>query len=77
MTKPTALKIVNPILGILLLAQLLSGMLAPVIPRDWFGALHLGGGILLALVAALHVILNWSWIKATYFPQRPDPASRP
>lgn len=68
MTKPKALKLVNPILGILLLAQLLSGMLAPVIPPDWFGPLHLGGGLLLALAAALHLILNWSWIKATYLP---------
>ena len=77
MNKPKALKIVNPILGLLMVSQCLSGMLAELLPPIWFEVLHQGGGLLLILVAALHVILNWPWIRATYFTQSPTPASRP
>jgi heme A synthase len=76
MNKTSALKIVNPILAILLLAQLLTGISGPVLPRDWFILLHQGGGLLLAIAAALHVFLNWSWIKATFFTPRSTPDSR-
>jgi hypothetical protein len=65
--KPQAiLKVLNPILGILVLCQMLTGVTGSLMPRDTFEILHEGGAILLALAAALHVTLNWNWIKANY-----------
>ncbi len=71
MTKVTALKIINPLLGLLLLSQILTGLLSDHIPYEVFDAVHGGGGIALAVLATLHVILNWSWIKANFFRKAP------
>ncbi len=71
MKKTDVLKVVNPILGILLLNQILTGLLADMLPREVFGVLHQGGGIAFAVLAVLHLILNWNWIKANYF-QKPS-----
>ena len=67
MTRSSALKAINPILAVLLANQLLTGFFADSLSRDSFEVLHQGGGILLAIVAALHLILNWSWVRATFF----------
>lgn len=71
MKKNTALKIVNPILGILLLCQVLTGLLHSLLPRDVFEILHQANGIALALVASIHLILNWNWVKASFFQRTP------
>lgn len=70
MTKTIALKIVNPVLGVLLLSQALTGLVHGFLPRRLFEVVHQGNGIMLVLVAAIHVSLNWNWIKANLF-QRP------
>lgn len=66
MQRNTALKIVNPILGLLLLNQILSGIFGHSLSHEWFETLHKNGGLALALAAALHVILNWNWLKANF-----------
>jgi len=66
MRKNTALKILNPVLALLALAQLLSGTLHALLPRDVFGVVHPWGGALLAACIALHVTLNWSWVSANF-----------
>jgi len=66
MTRTTALKIVNPVLGVLVFSQVLSGLLGAALPPDAFETLHEGGGILLGIVALLHLALNWNWVRATY-----------
>jgi len=71
MKKNSVLKIVNPILGVLLLNQVLTGLLHDVLPHKVFEVLHEGGGIVFAIVAVLHVILNWNWIKANFFRKPP------
>jgi hypothetical protein len=67
MTKTVALKIVNPILGAVVLTQVLTGFLNGLMSRDVFETVHLVGGILIVIMVALHVTLNWPWIKATFF----------
>lgn len=67
MTRLSALKLVNPILGVLVFSQVLTGLVGAMLPRELFGVLHKGGGIACGSVAVLHVVLNWNWIKANYF----------
>lgn len=74
MKRNTALKGINPILGVFLVNQILTGLLNKILPYGLFQVLHKGGGVLFALAAILHVILNWSWITANFF--RKPPASR-
>ena len=66
MTRTSVLKIVNPILGVLLLNQVITGLLHDVLPHEAYEVLHGGGGIVFAIVALLHVMLNWNWIKANF-----------
>ena len=67
MTRNTALKILNPILGLLALNQITTGLLRELLPPDVFLIIHKGGGITFAVAASLHVILNGNWIKANFF----------
>jgi hypothetical protein len=78
MNRNTLLKILNPLLGLLVLNQILTGLLADEIMQrspDAFEVLHVGGGVTLSIVVAWHLILNWSWVKATYF-KKPAPAAK-
>ena len=71
MKRNTALNILNPILGLLFLNQVITGLLADSIPPDTFEVLHVGGGIAFAVAAVLHVVLNWSWVKANFLKKAP------
>jgi hypothetical protein len=66
MNKTKALKLLNPILGVLVLNQLLVGLLHDALPREVFEVMHEGGGILLVLGVLLHLILNWNWVRANF-----------
>ena len=73
MTKNTMLKILNPLLGLLVVNQIATGLLADELFKvspNAFEMLHETGGILLAVLTVAHLILNWNWIKATYFKKR-------
>jgi uncharacterized membrane protein YraQ (UPF0718 family) len=74
MQRNTVLKIVNPVLGLVVLSQLVTGTLHGVLPRQVFETMHHGGGIVVAAAVLLHVLLNWNWVKATYFRRRPTVA---
>ena len=67
MDKNILLKVVNPLLAILMLNQPFSGLLSSVTDWDIFESLHVGGGILLVLVAVVHLMLNWRWVAANFF----------
>jgi hypothetical protein len=67
MSQAGALVIVNPILGLLLACQAVTGLFHDALPPELFEVVHVGGGITLIAVAAAHVILNRGWIKARYF----------
>ena len=71
MKRNSALKMVNPILGILFVNQIVTGLIHGRLSYETYEVLHGGGGILLALVAVLHVILNWNWIRASYCRKTP------
>jgi hypothetical protein len=60
MSRTTALKLLNPLLAVLFLLQLASGLMPAVFPYN----VHRAAGILLALGIGLHVYLNWTWIRA-------------
>jgi hypothetical protein len=66
MTRTAILKVLNPILGIFLINQVITGLLNETLPHEAFEVLHATGGITLAAVAVLHVILNWNWVKANF-----------
>lgn len=66
--KPTTmLKVLNPILAILIINQALTGLMADQLSHEAFEVLHEGGGLLLVIVAAAHLFLNWGWVKASFF----------
>lgn len=70
MKQNTMLKVLNPLLGILIINQILTGIFADALPREAFEIMHQTGGFLLAAGVSLHVILNWRWIKANYFKKK-------
>ena len=69
--KNNLLKIINPLLAVLLLNQVAAAMLHGVISKDAFEFLHEGGGVVLTIVAVIHVFLNWNWVKANLLPKKP------
>jgi hypothetical protein len=71
--RATALKILNPVLACLVLAQVTTGLCRGFLSRSVFGGVHLWGGILVAVAAVTHLALNWNWVRTVYFkpPARP------
>lgn len=70
MNKRNLLKIVNLLLGLLILSQATTGLFHDILPRGVFEFLHEGGGLILFVFVLLHVYLNWAWVKANLFPGR-------
>ena len=66
MQKNTVLKVVNPVLVVLILNQPFSGFLYSLTDWDAFETMHVGGGILLLMFAAIHLILNWKWVQVNF-----------
>lgn len=71
MKRNDALKIVNPILAVLVVNQILTGLFGRSLSHGAFEVFHKDGGFVLAGVAVLHLILNWNWVKANYFKRKP------
>ena len=65
------LKVLNPVLALLVLCQLTTGLCSDILPEGVFEPVHMGGAILLALAALTHLVLNFNWVKASYFARRP------
>lgn len=74
-TKQQALKIVNPIIGILFIVQAATGIFHAVIPYEVFEKLHVPVGFLLAAGVTMHIILNWNWFESI-FAKRKKPAAK-
>lgn len=66
MKRSSVLKIMNPILGVLLVNQIATGLLHESLSHEAYEILHGGSGLLFAVAAALHVIMNWNWVKANF-----------
>ncbi len=60
------LKVVNPILAVVFLFQVLTGLMHSIIPESLYETLHGGGGGLLLVIAIIHVVLNWGWVKSNF-----------
>lgn len=70
MTKERWLRVLVPIQGFVLLSQLTTGLNADRIPDTVYEFVHEGGGILLVMLVAIHVGLNWDWVRM-YFRRSP------
>lgn len=69
MKRSTALKILNPILLVLFVSQAMTGLFHTKISYKAFEFFHEGGGKILIALIAVHIILNFNWVKANYFPK--------
>lgn len=67
MSKNKALKVVNVVLLVLLVNQAATGMLRMKLSHAVFEWGHERAAWVLLAVAAVHVALNWNWVKTNYF----------
>ena len=65
--KKFILKILNPIIALLLINQVFTALISGALSHELFEKLHQTGGLLLLLGVVIHLLLNWSWVKTTYF----------
>ena len=73
MKKGNLLKVLNLILGILIINQALTGALRERLSNATFEYLHKGGALLLVAGIVIHLIKNWTWVKAVYFSKKTGP----
>jgi hypothetical protein len=67
MKRNTALKILNPVLAILLINQVLTGLFGHELSHEAFEIFHRKAALVLVAFVIVHVILNFNWIKVSYF----------
>jgi hypothetical protein len=67
MKRNTALKILNPLLFLFFINQTVTVLLREHLSHKTFGLFHKTGGAIFICLIALHIILNFNWIKANYF----------
>lgn len=72
MKKQAVLRVLNPVLFLLMLYQGVTGFFR-VSLYEHFKAVHPIAGALLILLATLHLILNWSWVRSQYLARRKTP----
>jgi hypothetical protein len=73
MPKAQILKVVNPLVGVLLVVQAFSGIFRDSLSRNAFEILHEVNGFVFLAAVAVHVTLNWSWIKANFLSKKTNP----
>jgi hypothetical protein len=66
MNKGRMLKVLNPIVAILFLNQLGTGIFRGSLSYETFEVLHQGGAIVFAIAVVAHVALNWNWVRGTF-----------
>lgn len=70
MSKQSYLKIVNPLLGLLVINQAVTGIFHLYLSNRAFTILHEWNGFVLSAMVVVHVALNWSWVRAQFWPYR-------
>ena len=70
MSRNKGLKVVNVVLLVLLINQAATGMLAIKLPYKAFQWAHERAAFVLLAVAAVHLVLNWNWVKTNYFKKK-------
>ncbi|MBI4775681.1 MAG: DUF4405 domain-containing protein [Deltaproteobacteria bacterium] len=66
MDKQSILRKVNAIMAVVLLLQPLSGFLLAGTDWEFFEGMHVIGGITLLAFAAIHLWLNWGWVRMNF-----------
>ena len=66
MKRNKMLKVLNPILAVFFLNQAISAIFRDSLSRPAFDILHKTAGLILLCLIALHIILNFNWVKANY-----------
>jgi len=66
MKKNTMLKILNPVLAVFFINQAISVIFRDSFSRLAFGIFHKTSGAILLCLIAVHIILNFNWVKANY-----------
>jgi hypothetical protein len=70
MTRNSANKILIPLMTLLAINQALTVLLSDEMSREAFEVLHKGGGVVFLILIAVHLALNFNWVKANYFSRR-------
>jgi len=70
MNKFQALKIVNPLVAMVFMVLAGSGIFHEFIPYEIYRIIHPSAGYLFVILIAVHLYLNWGWIKTTIFKRR-------
>ncbi len=73
MKKNTLLKIINPILAVVFLYQVGTGLMHDIIPKEIFEAVHIAGAFTLIVFVIIHLVLNWNWVKLNFFKKHGKP----
>ncbi len=69
MKKNTLHKILTPILFVMIINQLVTALLSDKMSARTFEIIHQDAGYVLVGLVLVHVLLNFTWIKASYFPK--------
>ena len=68
--KQAALKVVNPLLGLFMVNQVVTGTFHLYLSARAYRILHEWSGLVLLALSIMHVVLNWGWIKAHFLHKR-------
>ena len=63
---------INPLLAIVFIVQVLTGIFHEPIGYETFAFIHPRAGVFLLLLAVLHLYLNWNWIKSSYLKKKTE-----
>lgn len=66
----TLLKIINPMLALMFVSQIITGLMHGMIPHKIYEVIHGGGAGALIFLVIIHVFLNWNWVKANFLADR-------
>ena len=75
MKKATLLKITNITIALFFVTMAITGLFGEALD-DQTVMLHTKAGYVFIAIIVLHVILNWSWVKVTFFKKKAVPVAR-
>jgi hypothetical protein len=67
MNRLSGLKITNVLLFVALVCQTGTGAGHELMGPELFEIVHPGMGVVLTVLALIHLFLNWGWVKNTFF----------
>lgn len=70
MSKANLLKRLNLFLFLIFIIQATTGALYFLVGGEVWEKIHLLGGVIMLVVAGLHIIFNWGWVKSNYFKKK-------